>query len=221
MRYKRVTLIAGHYGSGKTNIAVNMALDLAKQKDNVAIADLDIINPYYRTLDSRAELEAAGVRLIVSPFANSNLDIPALPQEMYAVVDDRSLNCIIDVGGDDTGAVALGRLAPKLREEDDYDMYLIVNRFRPLTRTAEEVAEVRLEIEAACGLRFTGVINDSNLGALTTAETVLSSVQFGKDCAKATGLPLVATTIEASLLAELEGKVPDLFPMKLQKRPVD
>ena len=125
MRYKRVTLIAGHYGSGKTNIAVNMALDLAKQKDNVAIADLDIINPYYRTLDSRAELEAAGVRLIVSPFANSNLDIPALPQEMYAVVDDLSLNCIIDVGGDDTGAVALGRLAPKLREEDDYDMYLI------------------------------------------------------------------------------------------------
>ena len=221
MRYKRVTLIAGHYGSGKTNIAVNMALDLAKQKDNVAIADLDIINPYYRTLDSRAELEAAGVRLIVSPFAHSNLDIPALPQEMYAVVDDRSLNCIIDVGGDDTGAVALGRLAPKLREEDEYDMYLIVNRFRPLTRTAEEVAEVRLEIEAACGLRFTGVINDSNLGALTTAETVLSSVQFGKDCAKATGLPLVATTIEASLLAELEGKVPDLFPMKLQKRPVD
>lgn len=221
MRYKRVTLIAGHYGSGKTNIAVNMALDLAKQKDNVAIADLDIINPYYRTLDSRAELEAAGVRLIVSPFANSNLDIPALPQEMYAVVDDRSLNCIIDVGGDDTGAVALGRLAPKLREADDYDMYLIVNRFRPLTRTAEEVAEVRLEIEAACGLRFTGVINDSNLGALTTAETVLSSVQFGKDCAKATGLPLVATTIEASLLAELDGKVPDLFPMKLQKRPVD
>ena len=90
MRYKRVTLIAGHYGSGKTNIAVNMALDLAKQKDNVAIADLDIINPYYRTLDSRAELEAAGVRLIVSPFANSNLDIPALPQEMYAVVDDLS-----------------------------------------------------------------------------------------------------------------------------------
>ncbi|MBR6236755.1 MAG: hypothetical protein IKR16_03355 [Firmicutes bacterium] len=221
MRYKRVTLIAGHYGSGKTNIAVNMALDLAKQKDNVAIADLDIINPYYRTLDSRAELEAAGVRLIVSPFANSNLDIPALPQEMYAVVDDLSLNCIIDVGGDDTGAVALGRLAPKLREEGDYDMYLIVNRFRPLTRTAKEVAEVRYEIEAACGLKFTGVINDSNLGADTTAETVLSSVQFGKECAQATGLPLEATTVESSLMEELAGKVPDLFPMKLQKRPID
>ena len=221
MRFKRVTLVAGHYGSGKTNIAVNMAIDLSAQRDRVAIADLDIVNPYYRTLDSRAELEAAGVRLIVSPFANSNLDIPALPQEMYAVVDDKGLSCIIDVGGDDSGAVALGRLAPRLREEDDYDMFLIANRFRPLTRSAAEVAQVRYEIEAASGLKFTGVINNSNLGADTTADTVLSSVLFGKECAEATGLPLVLTTIESGLYDELKDKVPDLFPMKLQKRPVD
>jgi hypothetical protein len=221
MRYKRVTLVAGHYGSGKTNIAVNMAIELSSQRDRVAIADLDIVNPYYRTLDSRAELEAAGVKLIVSPYANSNLDIPALPQEMYAIIDDQGLSCVIDVGGDDSGAVALGRLAPKLREEDDYDMFLIANRFRPLTRTAAEVAQVRYEIEAASGLKFTGVINNSNLGADTTAETVLSSLQFGSECAEATGLPLVATTVEASLYDALKDQVPDLFPMKLQKRPVD
>ena len=221
MRYKRVTLIAGHYGSGKTNIAVNMAIELSSQRDRVAIADLDIVNPYYRTLDSRAELEAAGVKLIVSPYANSNLDIPALPQEMYAIIDDKGLNCVIDVGGDDSGAVALGRLSPKLREEDDYNMFLIANRFRPLTRTAAEVAQVRYEIEAASGLKFTGVINNSNLGADTTAETVLSSLQFGRECAEATGLPLVATTVEASLYDALKDQVPDLFPMKLQKRPVD
>ena len=198
-----------------------MAIELSSQRDRAAIADLDIINPYYRTLDSRAELEAAGVRLIVSPYANSNLDIPALPQEMYAVVDDKGLACIIDVGGDDTGAVALGRLAPKLREEDDYDMFLIANRFRPLTRTAEEVAEVRYEIEAACGLKFTGIINNSNLGADTTEETILSSVRFGQECAEATGLPLVLTTVEASLYEGLKDRVSDLFPMTLQKRPVD
>ena len=221
MRYKRVTLVAGHYGSGKTNIAVNMAIELSSQRDRVAIADLDIVNPYYRTLDSRAELEAAGVKLIVSPYANSNLDIPALPQEMYAIIDDKGLNCVIDVGGDDSGAVALGRLAPKLREEDDYDMFLIANRFRPLTRTAAEVAQVRYEIEDASGLKFTGVINNSNLGADTTAETVLSSLQFGRECSEATGLPLVATTVEASLYSKLKDLVPDLFPMKLQKRPVD
>ena len=221
MRYKRITLLAGHYGSGKTNIAVNLAELLAKTNGHVAIADLDIVNPYYRTLDSRERLEAAGVRMIVSRYANTNLDIPALPQEMYAVVDDRSLTCVIDVGGDDAGAVALGRLYKKIAEEDDYDMFLVVNRFRPLTPDAASVAEVRSEIEAAGGLRFTGIINNSNLGRLTTAETVLSSVQFGLDCAEATGLPLAATSIEASLYEELSGKIPDLFPMVLQKRPVD
>ena len=100
-------------------------------------------------------------------------------------------------------------------------MFLVVNRFRPLTPDAASVAEVRSEIEAAGGLRFTGIINNSNLGRLTTAETVLSSVQFGLDCAEATGLPLAATSIEASLYEELSGKIPDLFPMVLQKRPVD
>ena len=221
MRYKRITLLAGHYGSGKTNIAVNMALDLKKQRDRVAIADLDIVNPYYRTLDSKEELDAAGVKLIVSPFANSNLDIPALPQAMYAVVDDRALSCIIDVGGDDSGAVALGRLSPRIREENDYDMLLVINRYRPLTPDADSIYEVMLEIEAASHLKFTGIVNNSNLGAITTAETVLDSVSFAQECAAKTGLPLVATSIEAGLEKELTGKIPDLFPMNLQKRPVD
>ena len=221
MRYKRITLLAGHYGSGKTNIAVNMALDLKKQHDRVAIADLDIVNPYYRTLDSKEELDAAGVKLIVSPFANSNLDIPALPQAMYAVVDDRELNCIIDVGGDDSGAVALGRLSPRIREENDYDMLLVINKYRPLTPDADSVYEVMLEIEAASHLKFTGIVNNSNLGAITTADTVLDSVKFANDCAAKTGLPVFATSIEAKLEKELSGKIPDLFPMHLQKRPVD
>ncbi len=221
MHYKRITLLAGHYGSGKTNIAVNMAEELKKQRENVAIADLDIVNPYYRTLDSKERLDHAGIRLIVSRYANSNLDIPALPQSMYAVTDDKSLSCIIDVGGDDRGALALGRLAPKIREENDYDMFLVVNRFRPLTRTADEVLEVLTEIEYAGGLRFTGIINNSNLGAETTADTVLSSVDFGRQCSEKTGLPLIFTSIQASLADELSGKIPDLFPMILQKRPTE
>ena len=221
MHYKRITLLAGHYGSGKTNIAVNLAEELKKQRDNVAIADLDIVNPYYRTLDSKDRLDHAGIRLIVSRYANSNLDIPALPQSMYAVTDDKSLSCIIDVGGDDRGALALGRLAPKIREENDYDMFLVVNRFRPLTRTVAEVLEVLTEIEYAGGLKFTGIINNSNLGAETTAETVLSSVEYGRQCSEATGLPVVFTSVEASLAAELSGRIPDLFPMVLQKRPTE
>ncbi len=220
MNYKRITLLAGHYGSGKTNIAVNMALDLKKQQDNTAIADLDIVNPYFRTLDSKDLFEKEGIRLIVSAYANTNLDIPALPQEMYAIVHDKTIHSIVDVGGDDRGALALGRLSPLIRE-DDYDMFLVINYYRPLTRDADSVMEVTAEIEEAGKLKFTGIINNSNLGAATTAETVLDSLAYADEIAERTGLPLVCTTVEKKLYDELAGKVENLFPMKLQARPVD
>ena len=220
MHYKRTTLLAGHYGSGKTNIAVNMALDLAKQYGHTAIADLDIVNPYFRTLDSKDELQAAGVRMIVSQYANTNLDAPALPQDMYAIVHDKTLRTIVDVGGDDRGALALGRLSPMLSEEDDYDMYLVINMYRPLTKTPIEVAQVVAEIEAAGRLKFTGVINNSNLGAATDAQTVLDSSEYAAEAARITGLPLVLTTVEERLYEELKDKVENLWPLKLQKRPV-
>lgn len=220
MNYKRITLLAGHYGSGKTNIAVNMAMDLKKQADNTAIADLDIVNPYFRTLDSKKQLDEAGIRLIVSPYANTNLDIPALPQEMYAIVHDRTMHSIVDVGGDDRGALALGRIAPLIREED-YDMFLVVNWYRPLTRDAASVLEVIREIETAGRLRFTGIINNSNLGAATDASVVLDSVPFIEEVSEASGLPVICTAVEETLYEELNGTVSDLFPMKLQARPVD
>ena len=220
MNYKRITLLCGHYGSGKTNIAVNMALDLRRQTSDVAIADLDIVNPYFRTRDSQEELEKAGIRLIVSPYANSNLDIPALPQEMYALTDDRSLSAIVDVGGDDRGAYALGRLSPAIREENNYDMFLVINRFRPLTPDAPSTAEVLHEIEAAASLKFTGIINNSNLAAGTTPQDILSSVRYAQDVSELTGLPVVLTSVEDRFAGELQGKIGNLFPMHLQKRPV-
>ena len=220
MDYKRVTLLCGHYGSGKTNVAVNMALDLRKQERKVAIADLDIVNPYYRSADSREELEAAGIRLIVSEYANTNLDAPALPQAIYSITDDRTQHVIIDVGGDERGALALGRIAPAIREENDYEMLLVVNRFRPLTRTAEEVFGVMKEIEEACRIPFTGIIQNSNLGAETDAEVIRSSQKFAQEVAQKTGLPVVATTVEDTLYEALKNDISDLFPLHLQKRPV-
>ena len=221
MNYKRITLLAGHYGSGKTNIAVNMALELKKEHENTAIADLDIVNPYFRTLDSKNELEAAGIRLIVSPYANSSLDIPALPQDMYAIVDDESMYSIIDVGGDDRGALALGRLSRMISDENNYDMFLVINKYRPLTPDAASVKEVLDEIEEAGRLKFTGIINNSNLGAETDAQCILDSVQFADEVSELTGLPVVLTSVEEKFMAELSGKIVNLFPMKLQKRPVD
>ena len=215
---KRVALFSGHYGSGKTNLAVNYALHLARQGVKTLIADLDIVNPYFRTRDSQRELDEAGVRIIVSPYANSNVDVPALPDEMYAIVDDKSYHCVIDVGGDDRGALALGRLAPALNEENDYEMFLVVNFFRPLTQTPANVIEVKNEIELASGMRFGSIINNSNLGSLTTLGDVLKTVPLAEELAKETGLNLVTTCVKQGLASEAKNSIPKMTPISLHFR---
>ncbi len=217
MNGKRITIFSGHYGSGKTNIALTYALAERAKGKSVAIADIDIVNPYFRTKDSEAMLTEHGIRLICSEYANTNIDIPALPQDIYAIVDDRSLTCILDVGGDERGALALGRIAPAIREENDYDMIFVANRFRPLTATVDGAMEVLSEIEAACGLRFTAIVNNSNLGAETAAEDILSSVAFGKALSEASGLPLIATAVTEPLAKALSGRMDGLYPIRLQK----
>ena len=119
MEHKRLTLFAGHYGSGKTNIAVNYAMLLAEEGKKVCIADLDIVNPYFRTKDSARELADAGVELVSPQFANTNVDLPALPAEAYKLVTDRNTYGIMDIGGDDRGAYALGRYVPALKQENN------------------------------------------------------------------------------------------------------
>ena len=216
MNYKRIILFAGHYGSGKTNIAVNVALHLQKERGNVTIADLDIVNPYFRTEDSREELAQAGIRLICSEYAGTNLDAPALPPEMYAITDDRSMTAVMDIGGDDRGALALGRYTPAILEENDYEMLLVINGYRPLTRDVASTMEIIHEIETAGGIPFTAIINNSNLGEETDAETVLSSLAYAEEISAATGLPIKMTTVRAELYEELKDQIPNLFPLTLQ-----
>jgi hypothetical protein len=218
INFKRITILSGHYGSGKTNIAVNLALDLKKVYNKVAIADIDIVNPYFRTKDSEDQLKNAGIRLICSEYANSNVDIPALPQDMYSVTDDKSVHAILDVGGDERGALALGRLVPKIKEENDYDMFYVINKFRPLTRDIPSAKEVFDEIENACKLKFTGIINNSNLGRETTAEDVISSVEFAENLAKTLNLPLVFTSVTEELYDKVKDKIQNLYPLTMQKK---
>lgn len=213
---KRLTLFAGHYGSGKTNIAVNYALHLAKEGKKVCIADLDIVNPYFRTKDSERELADAGIRLVSPQYANSNVDLPALPAESYRLVQDRSTYGIMDIGGDDRGAYALGRYADAIKAEGDYRMAFVVNCYRPLTSTVEDAVEIMREIEAAAGLAFTCIVNNSNLGTETTAETVLSSVDFVERLSRETGLPIWFHTAEATVAKQLSGLL--VLPMILQKK---
>lgn len=218
MSEKRITLFAGHYGSGKTNIAVNYALHLKKAGYPTVIADLDIVNPYFRTKDSEKELNEKGIDLICSEFANTNLDIPSLPQTMYRVVHDRSSYAVMDIGGDDAGAVALGRFAEAIASENDYEMLFVLNFFRPLTRTAEEAYTVLKEIEYASKLKFTGVVNNSNLGELTTVEDVVSTFAEAERLCEMSGLPLKFVSAEKSVSEKLVGKTEKVFPLELQKK---
>lgn len=216
MEYKRVTIVCGHYGSGKTNVALNMAYELKAQGKDVTIADLDIVNPYFRTKDSTDELTARGIKLICSDYAGTNLDIPALPDEMYAVTDDKSRHFVLDIGGDDRGALALGRLAPAIVSEGNYEMLAVINKFRPLTRDTGSTVEVLREIEYAGGINFTGIINNSNLGGDTCAEDVIKSSDYAESVAAAMNLPIVATAVKEELYSGLCGKVDDLLKVKLQ-----
>ena len=216
MEHKRLTLFAGHYGSGKTNIAVNYAVLLAKEGKKVCIADLDIVNPYFRTKDSEKELEENGITLICSQYANSNVDLPAIPAESYRLVQDKSCYGVIDIGGDDRGAYALGRFADAIKAEGDYRMAFVLNRYRPLTSTVSDAIEIMREIEAACGIKFNCIVNNSNIGSETTAQTVLESIGFVEELSAKTGLPIWIHTAEKSVAEKLSGI--EVLPPSLQKK---
>ena len=217
--YKRVYILAGHYGSGKTNIAVNIALKMKNDGFDVNIADLDIVNPYFRTKDSADELSKAGIRLISPTYANTNVDLPALPQEVYALVQQRTAKAVLDVGGDDRGAYALGRYAPYILEENNYEMCFVVNFFRPLTQTVDEAIEVMREIEYACKIKFTAIINNSNLGALTDVESVENTFKLADELSSKTGLPIIYTTVLEDLKGQFNRE--DILPLKLQEKYYD
>ena len=220
MEHKRITLFAGHYGSGKTNIAVNYAIAMAREGKDVCIADLDIVNPYFRTKDSADRLSEAGVTLISPQFANTNVDLPALPAETYRLVQDKSIYGVMDIGGDDRGAYALGRYVDAIKAENNYRMVFVANCYRPLTPTAEEALEVMREIETACNLKFTDIINNSNLGPETTAETVLESLDYIQKLSQLSGLPVFAHTAEEAVAPQLTG-IDNVFPLHLQEKYFD
>ncbi|MBQ7597771.1 MAG: hypothetical protein IJU56_04240 [Clostridia bacterium] len=215
---KRITIFCGHYGSGKTNIAVNFALHLRQTHQKVAILDLDIVNPYFRTKDSQTELDAAGVELICSDYAGSNLDIPALPAAMQRPIADHDTFCVLDIGGDDQGAVALGRFADQIKAEGNYDMLFVSNFFRPLTKTAQEALEVLRDIETACHLPFTGIVNNSNIGDATAVDDILLGAQKAKELSALSGLPLVMTSVREDFADAQALANENVFPLHLQEK---
>ncbi len=215
---KRITLFAGHYGSGKTSIAVSYAKYIKQLGFDTAIIDLDIVNPYFRTKDSENELSELGIELICSEYANTNLDAPALPKEIYTAVADRKKHLIIDVGGDDRGAVALGRYSPDIAEENDFDMFFVANCYRPLTQTPEDALEIMREIEAAAHLPFTAIVNNSNLGDQSGKDCIDNSFGFINGLSTLSGLPVAMTTAISPLYEAIKNAYPDVFKIDLQDK---
>ena len=213
---KRIALFCGHYGSGKTNIAVNYALWLKENGKDVAVADMDIVSPYFRTKDSEDDLNKAGIELVSPHFANSNVDLPSLPQELYGLFQRKDKNVVLDIGGDDRGAYALGRYVPYILEENNFDCFFVANFYRPLTRNAEDSLEVMREIEIAGKVPFTGIINNSNIGEDTTKEDVEKTFPIAEELSVLTGLPVVMVTAEKSIAKSIDA--PFVLPLSLQSK---
>lgn len=211
----RIIIVCGHYGSGKTNVAVNLALQYKNMHPDadVALADIDIVNPYFRAADARDEMIAAGVRPIIPAFANSNVDIPSLPPELYSLFrSDTNTVSFLDVGGDD-GAVVLGMYADQIREIG-YEMLYVVSCYRPLTEDPAESAKLMHIIEDASHLKCTGIVNNSSIGSATTEEAVRASISYAHRCAAACNIPLYFTSYYESLLPGLHIPGEKLFSMK-------
>jgi hypothetical protein len=192
-----LTVITGHYGVGKTNLAINLALDAVASSPTVTLIDLDVVNPYFRSSDYAAMLEARGVHVVSPRFAGTTLDVPSLSPAVSGALE-RAGVVIVDAGGDDVGATALGRFSRQI-QATDFAMLYVINRYRNLTTTPTEAALLLAEIETASHLRATAVVNNSHLKDETTMATILDALPFARETAALLGLPLAFSTVPASL----------------------
>lgn len=219
-------IVTGHYGCGKTNLSLNLAYDLAAREDtHPVLVDLDVVNPYFRSSDHTDALQARGIRMVAPNFAGTNLDTPSLPPAVALVIEQASMRqpVIIDAGGDDAGATALGSFADAVSTKL-YQMFYVVNRYRDLGDDIEAHLQTLLDIEDACHLQATGIVNNSNLMGETTPQHIAAAEPFVRDLCERLGLPLVCTTVPdecahgKSAVAAYENPSDNPYPIKVYVR---
>lgn len=213
----RLLIVTGHFGTGKTEFSVNLALALARAGEKVMMADLDIVNPYFRSRERREVLEAAGVRLITSSQDSENADMPSLPAEILTVLEDRSYRGLLDIGGDPDGARVLARYQPKITAED-YQLLFVSNANRPEVRKAEDAISYLRCIEEVTGLTCGGIVNNTHLCGETTAEEILRGAELARDISERTGIPILCHTAEERLIPELTALAEPIFPITIQMK---
>lgn len=195
---RRVTVVYGHYGAGKTNLSINLAIGCARAGEDVTLIDLDVVNPYFRSADYADVLAKEGVRVIGPNFAGTNLDTPSLPGAVPGFIE-MGERVIIDVGGDDAGATALAVYADLVSASDPEVMY-VVNRYRSMTTTPAEAVEVLREIEGRSRIPATCIVNNSHLKQKTDSAVVEDSMGFAGDVSRLTGLPLLFTAVPRNVV---------------------
>lgn len=214
-----VTVVVGHYGAGKTNFSVNLAIDLAEAGEEVSLVDLDVVNPYFRASEQRVLLEDHGVRLVAPIFAEAgtSLDVPSLSGQVTSVLHDawNGARVIVDAGGDDVGATALGRFAHYV-SGGDYAMLYVANRFRNLVQVPADALENLREIQSACHLQATGIVSNAHLKGETTADTVEKGIEYACELADLAGLPMLAACAPGEL-TDLSS-VPDIYGINIYIR---
>lgn len=219
---RRISIFTGHFGSGKTEVAVNYALELASQRNKTAIVDFDIVNPYFRASDARRELESRGIRVIAPLYANTNVDVPALPPELNSLFENKKYKVVFDVGGDDLGAKALSRYNEEILE-DDYEMFFVVNTRRPMTDTLEKIEDMLRDIEYSSRLKVTSLVNNTNLLDVTTPEDLMEGQRLIEQVSAKLGIPIGFVSGLKDIMMQLEGKINSrfLYMDKLIKLPWD
>ena len=213
----RISIVTGHYGTGKTEFAVNLALAMAAEGQRVMMADLDIVNPYFRSRERKATLEQAGVRLISSSQACADADVPSLPAELLTILENRDLRGILDIGGDPVGARVLARFRPKIVAEDHQLIY-VLNANRPEVREAERAIAYLRGIEATTGLTCTGIVNNTHLCGETTAEEIRKGAALAADVSRQTGIPVLCHVAVEGLVPQVEDLPEPVFPITIQMK---
>ena len=213
----RLSIVTGHYGTGKTEFAVNLALAMAQDGERVMMADLDIVNPYFRSRERRKLLEEAGIRLISSSQACSDADVPALPAELLTILEDRSIRGILDIGGDPVGARVLARFQPRIVMED-YQLIYVLNANRPEVREAESAIAYLRGIEATTGLTCTGIVNNTHLCGETTPEEIRKGARLAEAVSRETGILVLCHVAEERFVPELSDLSEPVFPITIQMK---
>ncbi len=213
----RISIVTGHYGTGKTEFAVNLALAMAQEGDQVMVADLDIVNPYFRSRERRELLEKASVRLISSSQACSDADVPALPAELLTILENRGIRGVLDIGGDPVGARVLARFQPKIVQED-YQLIYVLNANRPEVRSAETAITYLRGIEATTGLTCTGIVNNTHLCGETTEEEIRKGAALAEQVSKETGIPVLCHVAEERFVSALSDLSETVFPITIKMK---